>query len=125
NGEVYPCTCSVLVRRSVFDEIGVFEGQFRNANEDMVFYTKVFLKAPVYTSSRCWDRYRIHPDSYWAKVHRERREAGVDDEPCPGRGKYLEWVEAYLDERRLDVPEVRAALNAALWPYRHPRLNRL
>jgi glycosyltransferase involved in cell wall biosynthesis len=65
NKDIYPCTCSILIRRHIFEEVGGFEEDFRDAHEDMVFHSKVFLKSPVYVSSKCWDRYRMHQDSYW------------------------------------------------------------
>ena len=97
NKEIYPCTCSVLIRRSVFDEVGRFEEGFRNAHEDMVFHSKVFLKAPVFVSSECWDLYRIHPDSFWRTADREGR--GTEMRRA-GFATYLKWLERYLTERK-------------------------
>lgn len=118
---IYPTSCSVLVRRPVFEEVGFFEEQFRNANEDMVFHSKVFLKYPVYVSSRCWDRYRIHPDSFWRTAWREGR--GKETEQS-GRLNYLIWLENYLQEQEITDPRVWKKLNRAFFPYEHPRLFR-
>lgn len=117
---VYPCMCSVIVRRSVFDEIGLFDEEYRDGSQDMVFHTKVFLNAPVYVSSECWDRYRIHPDSFWGRM----REQGLyeDGKPHAIRRRYLEWLRSHLIERGIDSPAVWRALDQALRPYRHPHL---
>ncbi len=119
---IYPCSCSMFFRRSVFDEVGLFEEQFRNAQEDMVFHSKVFLKYPVYVSSECWDRYRIHPNSYWrtAWLAGEGRKAERQ-----GRLNYLKWLESYLQEEGVTDPRVWKQLRRAWLPYRFPKLFRL
>jgi glycosyltransferase involved in cell wall biosynthesis len=122
NKEIYPCTCSILIRRQLFKDIGGFEEDFRNAHEDMVFHSKVFLKAPVYVSSECWDKYRIHPDSYWRRADMQGK--GVEIRRI-GHLKYLTWLETYLSEKEIKDPEVWKALKKALFPYRHPILYRL
>lgn len=116
-GHTYPCMCSVLIRREVFEEIGVFEEEFRNANEDMVFHSKLFLKAPVFVSSRCWDRYRIHPNSYWQSAPTR-----IKNNQKVERLKYLTWLEEYLSKQEFQEPDVWKALRKAFFPYRHPRL---
>lgn len=122
NKEIYPCTCSILIRRQVFEDIGGLEEDFRNAHEDMVFHSKVFLKAPVYVSSECWDRYRMHPDSYWRRADMQGKGAEIRR---TGYLKYLTWLETYLLEQKIKNPEVWKALKKALLPYRHPILFRL
>lgn len=117
NKEIYPCTCSILIRRQVFQELGSFEEEFRDAHEDMVFHSKVFLKYPVYVSSKCWDKYRMHPDSYWRRADMEGKK---DEIRRLGHIKYLNWLEDYLATKQLDFPEVTQALQKALFPYRYP-----
>jgi glycosyltransferase involved in cell wall biosynthesis len=111
NKEIYPCTCSILIRRQVFEEIGTFEENFRNAHEDMVFHSKLFLKVPVYVSSQCWDKYRIHPHSYWRRADMEGK-----GEEIRHRGylKYLKWLENYLSEEEIQDPEVWTELKQTL-----------
>ncbi len=119
---IYPCSCSMVMRRHVFQELGGFEEEFRNANEDMVFHSKVFLKFPVYVSSQYWDLYRIHPDSYWRTAWRE----GVGQETeMIGRFNYLTWLEQYLTEEKITDPKIWKALNRAFMPYRRPTAHRL
>jgi len=119
---IYPCSCSMIVRRSVFENMGYFEEQFRNANEDMVFHSKVFLQYPVYVSSQCWDRYRMHPNSYWRTAWREGQ--GKEAEQT-GRFNYLTWLEGYLHEQKITDPVVWQKLNQAFFPYRHPQIFQL
>ncbi len=120
NKNIHPCTCSILIRRQVFEDIGGFEEGFRNAHEDMVFHSKVFLKAPVYVSSQCWDKYRIHPDSYWRSADQQGK--GIEVRRI-GHFKYLIWLENYLSEKGITDPLVWKELRQALWPHRHPRLH--
>ena len=53
----------LLVRRAVFDAVGGFEERFRGMFEDQSFLFKVFLRYPVYFSSRYWILYRQHAAS--------------------------------------------------------------
>jgi glycosyltransferase involved in cell wall biosynthesis len=120
DGDIYPCMCSVIIRKEVFDQVGSFEERFRNANEDMVFHTKVFLNHPVYVADKCWDRYRIHSDSFW-NVARTSGWHVFPGHTHPAHEEYLVWVEAYLQERAIDDQDLQRAFRKALWPYRHPR----
>jgi glycosyltransferase involved in cell wall biosynthesis len=122
NKEIYPCTCSILIRRQIFEDIGGFEEHFRNAHEDMIFHSKLFLKANVYVSSECWDKYRMHPDSYWRRADMQGKGAEIRR---LGHIKYLNWLETYLYEQKIKHPEVWKALKKAMFPYRHPILYRL
>jgi glycosyltransferase involved in cell wall biosynthesis len=121
NKEIYPCTCSILIRRRVFEDenIGGFEEDFRDAHEDMVFHSKVFLNAPVYVASECWDKYRIHPDSYWRKADREGRGTEVRR---VGHLKYLKWLEHYLRDRNIKNIQIWLALKKAQLFYKQPIL---
>ncbi|AFZ13622.1 glycosyl transferase family 2 [Crinalium epipsammum PCC 9333] len=119
---IHPCTCSILIRRQVFDTLGFFEEAFRGANEDMVFHSKIFLKFPVYVSSGCWDRYRKHEDSYWGNLSRQ---GTLSEMVQAGRLKYLNWLEQYLQEQNIQDREIWQELQKALWPHRHLVLFRL
>lgn len=110
-----PGTCSLLVRRSIVQDISGFEEQFTRLFTDQVFYAKLFLRAPVLVSDRCWDKYRRHPDSSVSQAER----AG---EFHAQRLAYLNWLRRYMEAAGARYPELDAALDAALRPYRHPRL---
>jgi GT2 family glycosyltransferase len=52
-----------LVRRTAFDAVGGFEERFRGLYEDQAFLAKMFLRHPMYISSRTTYRYRQHDKS--------------------------------------------------------------
>jgi glycosyltransferase involved in cell wall biosynthesis len=107
-----PCTCSLLVRHSLLNTTGGFEESFTSLFGDQVFYTKIFLAAPVFVASQCWDRYRRHPESLCATV--------LPDQAVRARRRFLQWVEAYLGRTGLDDGSVRKAVERALWELDHP-----
>ncbi len=121
NRHIYPCTCSILIRRTTFDEFGGFEENFRNALEDIVFHSKVFLKRPVYVSSQCWDRYRYHPESYWRTAVKQKEGEKIHH---TARLNYLLWLKSYLHEQNIQYPKVWRALKKELWAHQHPTLHR-
>ena len=118
--DIYPCTCSVLVRRWVFETVGGFEETFRVFNEDMAFYSKVFLKKiPAFISTECWDRYRQHENSSWA-IEKNQAFYFPPWRPHPAWLNYMYWLESYMLEREIDEIEISKALERNLWPSRHP-----
>jgi glycosyltransferase involved in cell wall biosynthesis len=121
NEHIYPCTCSVLVRREVFENIGGFEDSFQDTYDDMVFHAKVFLKAPVFAASECWDKYRIHSHNTWNIAKKTRQYHPVN--PNSARWAFLNWLEKYLSKQGTKDTEVWKILQRELWPYRHPILD--
>lgn len=111
-----PTTCSVLIRRQVFETVGGFQDAFRGMFEDQAFFTKVCLKFPVFVADNCWARYRQHPDSCCAIAEQKRTEIS--------RLPLLNWITEYLTEQGVQDHEVWRALNREFWPYRHPVLHR-
>jgi glycosyltransferase involved in cell wall biosynthesis len=91
-----------LVRRSVFEAVSGFEEHFRGIYqlyEDQVFLIKVYLRYPVFISSRVWRHYRMHDDSrcqHFSRAHYWRV-----------RGFFLDWLQA--DVSQLGDPRVTAA----------------
>jgi len=113
-----PCTCSVLVRRTLADEIGGFEPSFRGMYDDQAFYAKVCLTAPVVASSVCTSRYRRHGSSLYSSA-KTTGQAGAD------RLAYLHWLDRYLAGRGDRPREVRRALRQELRAARFPLIQRL
>jgi glycosyltransferase involved in cell wall biosynthesis len=113
-----PGTCGILVRRQAAEAVGGFERRFRGMFEDQAFLFKLCLASPVFVESGSWDRYRRHPASH-SRLSRARGD-DYSRRPSASHRAFLEWLEAYLDEERIDDPQVRRALAGALFPYRHP-----
>jgi hypothetical protein len=113
-----PCTCSVLLRRSVLGAMTVFEETFQRIYTDQAFYAKVCLQVPVFVSGECWDRYRRHPDSACSIVDR-------DGQHNAARLIYLEWLAEYLTEQGVDDPEIWRALRKKYRRHRHLTLYHL
>lgn len=106
----------LLVRRRVFEAVGGFEEHFRGIYqlyEDQVFLIKVYLRYPVYLSSRVWRHYRQHDASCVART------TGRDYWRV--RGFFLDWLQA--DVRRLGDPRVTGALRRAGREIRYQPLN--
>ncbi len=78
----------------------------------------MYLNASVFVSGECWDKYRVHPDSYSARVRNE----GLNDSV---RFFYLRWLAEYLTQEQVVDSRVWRPLRLKLWGYRHPRLARL
>ena len=112
-----PCPSDLLLRKAAVARVGGFEEHFTGANqlyEDQGFLAKLYLSSSVYFSSRVWLSYRQHSESCVSQVTHSGRYAEV-------RGYFLRWFSQYLAAQR-PQPRVRAAVERALWPYRHPRL---
>jgi glycosyltransferase involved in cell wall biosynthesis len=113
-----PCPSDLLFRRETLLNIGGFEESFTGyagAFEDQAVLAKVYLHAPVFVAKECWDKYRVHADSYCARVHKE----GFDDS---ARFFYLRWLEEYVSRQGTPDAKLRSLLGIKLWAYRHPKL---
>lgn len=113
-----PCPSNVLLRREIVERVDRFEEIFRGMYEDQAFFAKVYLKAPVFVASECWDKYRRHPNSCYSLAKNTGKFHVA-------RLFFLNWLEKYLSEQGIKDAEVWQALQKALWPYRHPFLSRL
>ena len=113
-----PSPCDIMVRREAIEGVGGFEEAFRSLYEDQVFYAKVCLKAPVFVSDQCWDKYRQHQESACAV-------AGKTGVNRSAHLTFLNWIEEYLSQQGVKNAEVWEALQKKLRPYRQPILHRL
>src|SRR5690606_3725624 len=112
-----PGTCALLVRRSAADAVGGFDDCFRGMFDDAVFIYKVCLAGSAYVSSGHFDRYRQHPDSHVRRML-SRGEYGIMGRPNPSYGRFLIWLESYLERIGEQDPDVWRALRRELAPYR-------
>lgn len=118
-----PCTCSVLIRREVFEEIGLFEESFRGMYEDRVFFSKVYLKAPVFVIGEYWERYRRHSEAaYYVAIKTGQYNPY---KPNPSDLIFLTWLKEYLSKESFQDTDVWQALQNRLWPYQHQFLSTL
>ncbi|HUG43778.1 MAG TPA: glycosyltransferase [Acidobacteriota bacterium] len=111
-----PCTCSILVKRSVVSEVGGFDESFTglySIYEDQAFYSKVCLATPVLAADRCWDRYRQHSESSVAVA----AQAGLS---ARARRFFLEWLQDFLTNRQVEDSAVWLALRREMWLLKHP-----
>ena len=111
---VSPCPSSWLLRRELIDRVGGWEEHIAPVYEDQGFLGKAYLVAPVWVSSRCWDRYRRHPGQLVSVTDSDGYRAA--------RRTYLAWYEGHLRETGVEDRRLWRALRRAGWPDRHPRL---
>lgn len=112
----YPCTCSSIYRASIFRKIGNFVDEFRNANEDMAFNSKVFLAGEVFASSSSWDKYRIHRNSYWQST---MTNSGSGVKQREGL-KLLDWLDSYIETSGIGNKSIQDLVRSTRVIYKHP-----
>ncbi|MBF2004218.1 MAG: glycosyltransferase family 2 protein [Chlorogloeopsis fritschii C42_A2020_084] len=113
-----PTTTISLMRREVIERYGGFENTFVGLYEDQIFFSKLCLQVPIFVASECWYMWRKHPDSCcMTSWNTELHHAA--------RYKFLNWLEQYLLQQKIQDAEVWQVLKEQLWPYRHPFLYRL
>jgi glycosyltransferase involved in cell wall biosynthesis len=118
NEGISPCTCSIMVRREVLERTGGFEENFRGLYEDQAFCAKICLDTPIFASSECWYRYRQHPGSASAVAHKTGQHRSA-------RLFFLNWLNSYLTDHKVQDLEVWRALKKELWECQHPFLTRV
>jgi glycosyltransferase involved in cell wall biosynthesis len=119
--DAVPSTCSVLMRKELFERVGYFEEEFRGQFEDLIFYAKVCLHCPVYVADGCWDQYRQHRENSVSQAIASGEFHAF--KPNPAREKYLRWVAGYTEKQGVSDQRLRKALRHELFPYRHPAIS--
>jgi glycosyltransferase involved in cell wall biosynthesis len=104
----------MLIRRSIIEQVGGFEEEFRGLYEDQVFCSKLCLQFPVFVATTCWYKYRQHPDSCCNTALK----VNLDKRP-----DFLNWLGQYVLKSGLASTEIRKAIQSELWVYRHPKWN--
>ncbi len=108
-----PSTCSLIVRRKVFDQFGGFENSFRIVYTDQVLYAKLTLNVPIYVTKKCWDWYRQHPESS-VSIAKKTNQLTL------ARMFFLNWLNDYINEQGIKDTDVRKAINRELWRLHYP-----
>lgn len=119
-GSCLPGICSLLIRRSAYDDIGGFEPSFRGLYEDQVFLSKMTMHHPVVVIEEVLDYYRQHSESCCYRAI-EEGEYHPDD-IHPARGHYLTWLQRYSRECGISDPVIDRAIRRQLVFYRWPIL---
>jgi glycosyltransferase involved in cell wall biosynthesis len=108
DGGAVPCWCSTAFRATPVRAVGGFDegprDPLRDLYEDQVLFAKLLLEHPAYVTEATLGRYRQHDEQ--ACVVAER--SGT--EPL-ARARFLRWLSAYADERRIRDSALRAALS--------------
>jgi glycosyltransferase involved in cell wall biosynthesis len=116
-----PGTCSVLIRREVFDAVGAFDESLRVMFEDAALFYKIAFQTSVYVDGACSALYRQHPASACHAANRDRQYHPIL--PNPTHQALLTWLQGYAAEHGFTRnPQVQRALGRALWPYHYPLL---
>jgi glycosyltransferase involved in cell wall biosynthesis len=110
-----PGGSDLVFRREAALTVGGYPEELR-VFEDQAFLVKLCLEMPGFVSSRCWTRYREHPDSVMAKWI-----AAPGDE----WRRFVEWIGAYVATRPSLGPEARREARRAIFELRHPKLGRV
>lgn len=116
-----PGTCSILIRRSIVEEIGGFEETFGGMYEDQAFFAKVYFKASVYVETKCWVKYRQHPDFNCA-IGEKTGKYHSYNKLNPAYERYLSWMVEYLLKQQVKDAKIWRSVKKALWPFRYQKL---
>lgn len=110
-----PCPSDMLIEREHFCKLGGFEETFNRyaSFEDQAFLAKLYTSAPVYVSSQCWDRYRVHADSCCSVAERT---GGIHK----AREVYFEWLRGFLLSKNIRDPRIWKSWRRETLRYRHP-----
>jgi len=112
-----PCICSALIRRAVVTAVGGFEESFK-LFEDQTLWGKLFLRYPVFVTSRPSSRYRQHADSTSARAlrggeyHPWRRNAAEK--------RFVDWLQSHSETLGITQPDLVRAFRKAAAPYNNP-----
>lgn len=106
-----PCPSSLLIRRSTFEKVGGFAGEFKRLFEDVAFLGKIYVSGTqVYISEKTMDYYRCREDSVWHRI-KGTAEEEVD------RAFYFRWLYRYLREIGCKDPAIWKAVRREGWMY--------
>ncbi len=104
---ISPCTCSVLLRREVVEQVGGFEEIFKGLYEDQAFFAKVSLVTPIFASPTPVAKYRQHSNSNCSIAEK-------NGQYLVARETFLNWMMIYLDSQNYQDQELRQVLRRQL-----------
>jgi glycosyltransferase involved in cell wall biosynthesis len=104
---------NVMIRQTVFEQVGCFEERFRSMGEDYVLFIKVATIAPIFISGEYWLKCRQHEASTSRTTGKQENQFAF---------QMLNWVEQYLTEQKVTDKQVWQALRGTKLFYRHPSL---
>lgn len=107
-----------IIQRAAIEAVGGYEDSVREGYSDAILFVKLCLRYPVFVTDQSGYWYRQHPNSSTAISFTTGAELAEEQ-------VYLNWVEAYLTAQGVTDANVWKALDKALWPHRHPVLQRL
>ena len=106
----------VLVRRAAIDAVGGYVDEFRTIYEDVVVLVKICLERPVYVSSRCWYKYRRHPDQTTVRERGQR---------LTNERRFIHWLAGHIAESGVFDRRLNRALRREVFKVTYPRLTDL
>ena len=114
-----------MFERELFLAVGGAEPEFTDNYEDAVVFVKMGLAAAAYCADQSWYLYRQYPD----EADRRRRAVGRPDanrlRGDRARSRFLDWVEAYLADQRIDSRALQRSLRDARRQIDHPNRHRI
>jgi hypothetical protein len=104
--DVSPGICNITLRREWALATGGFEERFRGSFEDMVFYSKLYLRGRILVIPDVLARYRRHADAC------TRRERGATH--TAARLAFISWLDEHVSTFEAMDPGSLRALKAQL-----------
>lgn len=104
-----PCPSGMMIKRSLYDEIGGFENSFKGENqayEDQPFLFKVYLRTAVYVSDKANNLYRQRQGSLMEFISDKRKYYRV-------RSFFLNWMKEYINRHNIYDPKISKMLQKA------------
>jgi glycosyltransferase involved in cell wall biosynthesis len=114
-----PCPSGMMIKKSLYDEIGGFENSFKGENqayEDQPFLFKVYLRTPVYVSGDANNLYRQRSGSLMQFISDKKKYYKV-------RLFFLKWMEDYINRNNIHDPKISKMLSRAQNECNNPQLH--
>jgi len=114
-----PCPSGMMIKKSLYDEIGGFEDSFKGENqayEDQPFLFKVYLRTPVYVSGEVNNLYRQRSGSLMQFISDKKKYYKV-------RSFFLQWMEDYMNSKNIHDPKISGMLRRAQSECNNPGLH--